>query len=1382
MIRSTIQSKAHLALAVLVALALSNMALGHHMLSKMNVVSQAVVESGELYRLTKRILTTVTNPRSDDPEIQASLFGPLDGQVASWIVPDRPASGLAEEHSQLALLWLDMAGEWQRVRASYDAVRRDQEGLMPQALAELTSRASELEASIGAVQYLAARELESVYGRLRYSAIAIGLVDLLVIGVLVVGLRKQVLNPLSALARAAREYSGEGYDHQFASRERNEIGDLARALDRAARRVRAMLATVRNSASMRAQAEEKFRSLVEHAGVGVFLMQGGRYVYVNSRFAEMFATTPAEVYADFVVGDHVDARDRERAGDLIDACLRGDQRTIHFECCALREDGRIIDCEIFGTRTEYGGEAAIIGTIVDHTERRRADAQLRTLSRAIEQSRATVLVTDTAGRIEYVNPHFLELTGYSADEVMGRTPAILKSGYTDPAVYRTLWECVTCGLEWSGELLNRKKSGELFWEHMVASAVRDEQGEITHFVAVKEDISARKHAERELERLNRTLRVLSESNQTLVHATDESELLRSTCRNLVLIGGYRLALVGEPVDDEAREVRITAQHGADQGFAESIADSDRGAGPSGRAIRSGQSIVVRDVERDPSYQSFRAEAQRREFRSTIALPLRSGGRVFGVLRIYSGEANAFSADEVKLLTDLADDLAYGMASLRTRAERERAERALRESEQRFRSISACAHDAIVIVDRGGRVTFWNAAAERMTGYAEEQVVGRVGFAELVVAEDAGPLQAAIDALSRVGDAPFEGATVEFRALRSNGSPISVEAATSVVQLDGDWQLLVLARDISARKAAEEALNIRNRAIESSSNAIIIARSRKADDNPVIYVNPAFERITGFRRDEAIGRNPRFLIGEDWGQTGIERLREALRHHISTQVLLRNYRRDGSVFWAEVSVSPVVDDGGTLTHYISVITDVTERVRFEEELRHQATHDQLTGLANRVLLADRIDQAVAHASRSGHYVAVLLLDLDRFKFINESLGHGAGDEVVRTVGDRLRTCVRRGDTVARIGGDEFVVVLAELAATTDAALIAHKIQESVGLPIDLQSQQLFVTVSIGIGLAPADGSEAESLLRNADVAMYAAKDQGGSCFRFYLDGMNDRARRQLSLEADLRRAVERDELQLHYQPKLDIRQGRIVGAEALIRWNHPLKGMIPPLDFIPLAEETGLIVAIGEWALRKACEDASRWQARDGVPVTVAVNISARQFRHGGLAQAVRAALADASLPPECLELELTESVIMQNEQTTIAALDDLKAIGINLSIDDFGTGYSSLSYLRDFPVDTLKIDRSFVKDLAASEDCQTVAGAVLVLAHGLGMNVVAEGVETIEQLSFLRERGCDQIQGYLFSRPLPEPEFRAMYARSLDGDASLAAKLGVVAAELMRSE
>ena len=463
------------------------------------------------------------------------------------------------------------------------------------------------------------------------------------------------------------------------------------------------------------------------------------------------------------------------------------------------------------------------------------------------------------------------------------------------------------------------------------------------------------------------------------------------------------------------------------------------------------------------------------------------------------------------------------------------------------------------------------------------------------------------------------------------------------------------------------------------------------------------------------------------------------------------RKDGSVFLADINAALLDFDG--VPCFIGMFRDVTERKHYERRLEHLSTHDDLTGLANRVLLHDRLAQSLHYAHRSGRLVAVLLVDLDRFKVINDSLGHDFGDQLLCAVAQRLLENVREADTVARMGGDEFVVLLAEVADAEDVGLLARKILDNLSRPYHVGHREIIITASLGISLYPKDSDSGAMLIRNADIAMYRSKRNDRSNFCFYAAEMNKHIRETLELEGELRHALERKEFCLHYQPKVDLLSGRIIGSEALIRWRHPRRGMVFPADFIPLAEETGLIVSLGAWVMREACQQARAWQEMGLPALSVAVNLSARQFRRGDLPQVVREVLQETGLDPCLLELELTESMVMGDPAGAEETMRALKNMGVRLSLDDFGTGYSSLNYLRSFPVDSLKIDRSFINDVATDPSGASVVASIIDIAHNLGLTAVAEGVETLEQLKFLSGCDCNMFQGYLFSEPLPAGEF-----------------------------
>ena len=584
----------------------------------------------------------------------------------------------------------------------------------------------------------------------------------------------------------------------------------------------------------------------------------------------------------------------------------------------------------------------------------------------------------------------------------------------------------------------------------------------------------------------------------------------------------------------------------------------------------------------------------------------------------------------------------------------------------------------------------------------------------------------------------------------------------------------LQEEVTIRRLAQAALNLRNRAIESSVNAILILDSSRRE-YPIEYVNPAFEKITGYCADEAIGRDGSFLLGDETEQAGVHEIRKALREQREGHAVLRNYRKDGSPFWNEFYLAPVRNDEGVVTHFVGVMNDVTEAKTYEEQLAHQANYDGLTGLANRNLLQDRLQQSIAATRRSGGSVAAIFLDLDNFKVVNDSLGHNVGDEMLRVVAGRLRSSVRESDTVARLGGDEFVVLFSGRgepgAIESDITALAVKLLGQVAQPVMLGDRPVLPTCSMGISVYPQDGEDGGTLLKHADAAMYRAKELGRNRFQFFTADVHERIRRRMELETSLRQALERDEFELHYQPQVGLADGRISGVEALIRWRHPQRGLIGPSHFVGFAEETGLIVPIGEWVLRKACAQNRAWHDQGLATVPVAVNMSARQCESPELDALIARTLRDTRLPPNMLELEITESISMANPDQSVPLMRRLKDTGVSLSIDDFGTGFSNLSYLKRFPVDRLKIDLSFIREITTDPGSLAISEAIITMSHRLNLQVVAEGVETAGQLQLLRERRCDMVQGFHFSPPVTADAF----ARLLREGRRLAVPEGQVA-------
>lgn len=538
------------------------------------------------------------------------------------------------------------------------------------------------------------------------------------------------------------------------------------------------------------------------------------------------------------------------------------------------------------------------------------------------------------------------------------------------------------------------------------------------------------------------------------------------------------------------------------------------------------------------------------------------------------------------------------------------------------------------------------------------------------------------------------------------------------------------------------------AVLSSASAIMISDST-AGDRPIIFTNPAFTRITGYSTAEVVGRNARFLVAHDPDQPALTQLRDALRRGQTAAVLLRFQRKDGGLFWADLNIAPVHDDTGTVSHFVSILTDVTDRIEQSEQLSYLATHDRLTGLANRSLLIDRLSQTMTRSDRQDLHAAVVLIDIDRFKLINDELGNFAGNKLLIEFGQRLRECVREGDTVARLGDDEFAIVLDGLRPGDDPTRPTHAVLRALAKPFRVNQVEYFLTASIGVAVHPHDGVTPDDLMRNAHLAMHRIKRSGGNGFCCFSPDSDRRSHQLLAQENELHHALRREQFVLHYQPKLNLHDGSICGVEALVRWQHPERGLVPPGEFIPLAEALGLIQPMGEWVLNEACRQAREWMDAGLPPIRIAINVSAHQLRTAGLADAVAAALARHTLPASWLELELTESAVMDDIDRASAILEQISALGVSLALDDFGTGHASLSYLRRLPFNTLKIDRSFIQNLVNDPGDASLSLAIIAMAHSLGLRAIAEGVETEAQRDYLRKHLCDEIQGYLVSRPLP---------------------------------
>ena len=650
-------------------------------------------------------------------------------------------------------------------------------------------------------------------------------------------------------------------------------------------------------------------------------------------------------------------------------------------------------------------------------------------------------------------------------------------------------------------------------------------------------------------------------------------------------------------------------------------------------------------------------------------------------------------------------------------------------------------------DRQGIVRFWNRACAELFGVPAQEAVGKP-FASLVShLEQQDEFDRSIAAIWTTLQPPQ---AREWHVQRPDGRRMWLHSSHfPVLGEDGMQQVFCMEMDISARKEIESSLRRAAMVFDNSRDAILVMDR----DYKVLTVNRAYTTMTGFQARDVIGAAlPSLRLGVQ-DQSYYERIRHHMDAHDHWEGELWSVRSDGATFPIRASLSAIRDAQGAITSYMALLSDITDRKRMEEETRHLAHHDPLTGLPNRVLFMDRLAQALAANRRQHAEFALMFLDLDHFKAINDSHGHEAGDAVLQEVAARLSRCVRGVDTVSRLGGDEFVVLLTDIGGVDQAAHVASTVMQSVARPVQTGGREITLSVSIGIAICPSDGQDARTLLRHADVAMYHAKQNGRNEFCFFSPAMNAHVYERVQMENRLRRALANGEFVLEYQPEVDIASGRTVGVEALIRWRDPERGLLPPEQFIPAAEESGLIVPIGQWVLREACRQARQWRDQ-GYPVVVAVNLSNVQFIHNNLVHYVDEALAGSGLAPQYLDLEITEAVVMNSGSATRETISALRERGVQLTIDDFGTGFSSLTGLRQLPLSKLKIDRSFVDEITRAPDEAVMIPAIIAVARSLKLRVVAEGVETIEQLRYLQQHGCDEYQGYYAaiasgSPPLP---------------------------------
>ena len=1178
--------------------------------------------------------------------------------------------------------------------------------------------------------------------------------------------------------------------------------------------------------------------------------------------------------------------------------------------------------------TVHGEFHGFIGVAIDITERKLAENKLRWFSKVVEQSPAAVMVTDLGATIEYVNPRFAEVTGYTFEEAVGRNPRILKSGETPADEYRKMWETLRTG-EWRGEFHNKRKNGELYWEAASICPIRDENGTPTHYVAVKEDITERKRLEDALRASEERFRVAVENAQLCVYdieaATGRSSVIGpgSVLHGLSTLEDWARAL--HPDDRE----RLKAAH--QRRPQEGLREEYRIVGPDGKIHHyldfgapewDGRWIgVLRNITEEKQAEASLARLAAIVECSTSAIVSfdaqgiiqnwnAAAERLYGysAAEVVGKPAHMLSPPElharaqanVALVVGGTHRPAYetrhmrkngevfpvnltaspirgrdgkvegGSVIIRDITEQKRVEEALRESENRFRALVQSSSDVITLLDPEGIILYDSPGAAELMGVSPAERQGSEAI-NWIHPDDRSYVRMLHEELLR---APGAKLRAQIRLRHADGSWRWCDSwAMNLLNEPGVRALVASFRDITELKDVENALRESEeryrRLIEDASDAIFTIDLT----GRCTSLNKASEKISGYSREEALGMSLQQVIPAELLPDLEQNVRAAflgqLLEPVETELIARNGRR----VCVEVTGRPQICNGAPVG-LLCIARDISQRKRAErleqnrcevlemvaqnqplpavlhrleemigqhcpgtaakitladeacsdvpqasggtrrvtvpiqacdgrvlgnidirhggdwkatdfeqilldskaklaaialehrqltDRLAHQAHHDPLTGLPNRILLEDRLRQAITLARRQGTMVAVFYLDLDRFKFINDTLGHDVGDMLLNEAARRLQGALRESDTLARPGGDEFVAVLQGIEAVHDAEAMGQRIVDTMRSPFQVMGHELFASVSVGLSLFPQDGQDAATLQKHADVAMYEAKNAGRNRFQKFAREMNSASHERLQIENHLHRSLERNELQLYYQPQFDLSSGRLNGVEALLRWNHPKWGLVPPNRFVPVAEESGLIIPISLWVLQEACRQHNAWRHAGSPPVRIAVNISATQFARSNLAEKVAEVLAAHDVEPQYLELELTEGVLMRDVEDSKRQIAQLRELGVRISIDDFGTGYSSLSYLQRLSIDDLKIDKCFVHEIGRNSGAQPLVKAIVGLAHGLHLTATAEGVETEAQLAALQALGCDRVQGFLLGRPMPADAWPADWLSSGEG-------------------
>lgn len=1132
------------------------------------------------------------------------------------------------------------------------------------------------------------------------------------------------------------------------------------------------LATARRLEEARREATARFRHLVEaqKALLLEWKLDPVVFTFVGSQLQDLLGYDPAGWLEDagrWAEAVHPDDRERvvrERA----DVTAEGRDHLFDYRMVAA--DGRVVFVhEAIRILTDDAGvPARALGVLVDVTETHRnedlvralaaqGDRQLRTLESILEATPELIHLFDAEGRVQFTSASALKLLGRSAETYHGRTLTEVEgnSPVTSQAEER-IREVVRTGRELKAAATLPTPSGARRISFTL-TPVLGADGRVEAVISTGIDVTEERAALRRIGRLNSLLSAVSGTNRAVAVSRTVEELLGEVCRVAVESGNFAVSWVAW-ADRERAIAPFAARAGRASAFAAEVPisldpSSPESRGPSAIAILEARTAVINDFLGPSGPARWRDVALRAGVASGAAVPLRRGGEVVAALGLFSADKDYFDAETTALLEEVGRAISFGLESLAHEEKRRLAEDELRETARRLTEAEAVGGTGSWYYEAAARTMTLSAGSARILGLPGNVPLPMGRMTEVVAPEDRERAAAAVLGVLKTGE-PVE---FEHRTVPVDGAPRTVVVRAEARRgADGELAgVFGTHADVSVEREREEERLLWVKVLESSSEAVLVTDP----SGKILLVNRAFEEITGYSASEVVGKNPRILKSGRHDQQFYAAMWSVLLSSGRWRGEVWNRRKDGEVYPAILSLS-VVRDGGVVTHFVGISSDVSEQKSAAERVQFLSHHDALTGLPNRPLFDALLDQAMAAARRSKRRMAVLCLDLDLFKTFNESFGHVEGDRLLKDLAGRLSGCLRGGDTLCRPGGDEFLVLVPSVGDAGDLARVAQKILEVASQPVEVAGRHVTLTASAGVSVYPGDADDGQELLRSAESAMYHAKEAGRNNFQFFAREMNRRTVEALEMETRLLRAVVGDELFLFFQPQLEVETMRLVGAEALVRWRDPERGVIPPSVFIPLAEERGLVAPIGEWVLRHACEEAVRWERAGLGRIPVAVNISALQFRQPAFPERLKRIVAETGIDPTLLELELTEGILMKEAENVIDLLRSLREAGFRFAIDDFGTGWSSLSYLRRFPIDRLKVDQSFVSDLGKDVGADSIVQAIISIARNLRLRVVAEGVETKRQLAFLRFHGCDEVQGFFLCKPCA-PE--AMWGRMKDG-------------------